>query len=312
MGISTDTTQLAIAPEAVPGVAPDPALFELLRVTGEDVQANANTVESAELNVLRGVTDSILTNINPSGPVNFELSKNTAFEALLEAFMGTDWTANVLTTGALIKTFTYEKRILTDPVAPANDYLRFLGALVDQFSLSITPGAPITGAFEFIGRTTGTAAAELPNTTYNPAGTNPVMRGPLVDQLNLNGAAITDCVQNVNLTGTNNARGIECLGVLGFDDQVLGKQSFEIELQQLYSSRAFYDSFLAQAPGNFQIRCRDAVGGNSYLFEFPRTKASAVSVPIAGTGQDVIYNATLRALLDEGATNTVARITRAP
>lgn len=309
MAVSADTTRLMITPEVTPGTLPASATWDLLRITGEGVNFGVTTTLSNEINPNRGVSDSILTDAQVSGPLNFELAKSLAFEELLAAAFCNDWVSNALTIGTKLKTFSLEKRFKLNDT-PSYAFHRFTGCAVNGFSFQVQPGQPITGNFDMLGRALALDTAELTGTTINAAGTDPVMTAPLVTTINLAGLTIT-CMNNLQLTLTNNIRALSCIGKLGADDQALGRAEVQLQATAYFGSNDVLQKLIDQSVGVVTFTTRDSTTPtpHSYAWTLPRVKLASAEVVAGGTNTDVVANITIAGLYD--ATDTSLKVVRA-
>jgi len=322
MAVSADSLRLAIVEEVIVGTTPTTPTWDLFRTTGEGITFEVTTTQSDEMGgINRGVKDNILTGATVTGEVTFELSKNKAFELLLSATMGSDWGSDPLThpgTAADFvydyqtrRTFTLEKRFtLTD--APTYAFNRFLGCLSDTLNISITPNEPITGAFGFIGEEMITSGTEIAGSNYDQAGTAPIMTAPLVTGIELlEPAGISDvdgtplgtevtwmvnsCFTGLDLAFTNNARGLQCIGVLGNNEVVLGRFEVTGTGSIYYAGNEPLDALIDQTEYMLRVTTDDG-DGDQYIWTFPRVVFSASSALASGTNTDVMVEFTLQML----------------
>lgn len=91
---TSNQTQLSIIKEVTPGTTPNNPVMQVLRFTGETLQANNATTVSAEIRSDRSTSDLILTDQSNSGEINGEMSGGT-YDMLLEAALYSDngWTS---------------------------------------------------------------------------------------------------------------------------------------------------------------------------------------------------------------------------
>src|SRR5262245_8555016 len=169
MAVSADLLRLAIVREATPGVTPATPAFQLLRATSESISFSPETQLSNELNPARQVTDVIVTGGQSGGDIAFELSSNPGFELLLEGCLanlwGGDGTGDQLWVSDKLLTHTVEKRFTIDADAPVPadqyEFNRVVRALVDQMTITLTPGGPATGSATILGGALTRADAEI-------------------------------------------------------------------------------------------------------------------------------------------------------
>ncbi len=329
MSTSADDLRLAIVEEDANGDIPASPSWEISRITSEDITMEPATTQSQELagGGSRGPKDSIKAGAAVTGPLNWELSKNNAFEMLLAAALGSDWGSDPGLTPApgaddvvdrsMLRRFAIEKRWQTDS-APTYRYHRYRNMIVDTLSMSVVPNEPVTGSFGFIGATREKDTIEVPSSSYTAGGTKEIFTAPLgavrfytygtKTQLSWSAAA---CVTAWNKALTNNGRGISCIGTLGTKEQAHGRLGITFNGSIYYTG----DDVITLADNSTII----AMGiiltdpdGNSYELHYPRCKFDTCKVVGQGTGQDVLNDVTMTALVDvaEGAPGYVCKITR--
>jgi hypothetical protein len=333
MAVSSDSLRLAVAAEVTPGV-PVAGTYDLFRTTGEGLVFEVSTTTSNEMGGLnRGVKDNILTGAQVTGEINFELSKFKAFEDLMAAALGNKWDADPLTVpgigtddvydAAIYQTFTIEKRFTLSTDPNVYSYNLFTGCMVDTMSLSITPNEPITGSFGFVGEA-ATVPADENGTTYNGAGTSPVMTAPLVTGIellspagidNVTGLPIgspvpwstTSCFTGLDLNFNNNGRGIQCIGTLGNAETVLGRFEVAATGSLYYAGNDPLDALIGQEEFALRVTCADD-DGETFQFLLPRVSFSEASALASGTNTDVITEFSIQALEFQGDTYAITAI----
>lgn len=331
MVVSADTLQLGVVRQVAPNVVPATPAFKLMRITGEGLTFNPTTTESSELDARRAVSDSILTGGEVSGEINFELSKNEAFELLMEGVLCSQWgaagssgatpAADELYVGTELLRHLIEKNFLiAGGDHPINSYHRFLDCVVNSFSLSITPNEPITGSFNLIGsKLMDPAETAITGATYAEAGVNPIFTAPLVTDITLDRASGTDiaigtyCFNSLNISINNNVRALTCIGYLGTKDSVLGKCQVGIDASIYFADDEILKAFLANEEFSLKVRMEDPLPipkKHVYEFFFPRVKMTAASVTAGGSGQDVVVETSMVALLPSSSPFSQVKVTR--
>lgn len=311
MTITADVVRLAEAQETSYGTPPATPAFKVIRTTGESLSFTPTTTVSAGMNPKRMVEDSILTGGAVSGAINFELAKEAWFEDFLAGAMCNDWTADSLKIGTLLKSFTIEKLL---PVAPGNDdFHTITGAIMNGFSLTIAPNAPITGTFDILGKDYAVGDAGAAGGTYTDPQMNPIFTAPLVTDISISGiAANAQCFSNITLTLANNDRALECIGHLGAREMALGRAEVTLAFSLYYADSQLLDDLMAQTELAIAFTVNDSdTPPNSYTFTLPRAKLTQCTVVAGGTGQDVIADCIAQGLLD-AVTGTSLQIDRAP
>ncbi len=137
-------TGLSYLAETVFGTTPA-GTYTSLRNTGPGLGITKDIFKSNELRDDRGVSDLRHGVKKIAGEIPIEISYGE-FDPILEAALGGTWTANVLKTGVVERSFTFRQRhadILTDGL--------FSGCKVNTFSMKCPANAMVTGSFGVIG-----------------------------------------------------------------------------------------------------------------------------------------------------------------
>ena len=312
MTTSADLVRLAEIPETTYGVTPATPAFKVIRYSGESLALAPTTTSSANMNPSRQVTDSILTGSSAAGGVNFEVAKEAWFEDFLSGAMCKDWVTNVLTIGTTLKSFTIEKSIPITGTANT-DYHRVPGSIINGFTLTIAPNAPITAAFDILGKDYLTGSTIVTGATYLPLAMKPVFTAPLVTNIAISGiAAATPCFNNITLTLANNDRALQCIGSLGAREMALGRAEVTLAFSLYYADDDLLDVLRNQTNMSISFTIVDSdTTPNSYQFDIPKAKLTQCNVVAGGTGQDVVADCIATGLLDP-VTGTSLKITRIP
>ena len=298
--ISTDSLQLAMVEETVPGTTPATPAFQLWRTTGEGLTFTPNTSESGEIGSGgRFKQPSNVTGMAVSGDINFELAKFPALETAIAAVLGSDWgecplggastfDATRVTAGETLRTFTIEKRFPN----PAGGYFyqRFKGVSFSSLTINVSPNNPITGSVGIVGGVPELATTPITGATYVSAGSNPVFTAPEVTDLTV-GAALgigTHCWTSMTLTIDSGNRGIPCIGTQGDREVVLGTVSTTLSGDVYFSDQAVLQALLDNTTIGDGVVAFEDSGNNIYRFDLYGLKPTAGSVAAGGAGQDLV------------------------
>ena len=137
------------------GVTPDNPSMAYLRNTSCTLNLTRDSFTSEELRKDRQISDVRTGTDQIGGAIGFEPSFGE-FDAFLEAVLAGTWTDDVLTAGVEERSFTIERQF-TD----IEQYVRYRGCFVNQFSLNLQPNAMMTGSFEIVGLSGETADTPL-------------------------------------------------------------------------------------------------------------------------------------------------------
>lgn len=311
--ISSDIFRLAVVKQTGnPPTTPASPAFMTARLTSESINFQPNVTTSNELDPSGQPRESILVGAQTTGAVEGELSKHTYIEDALAAAFRNAWgtgnkgngaepytpvavSADELIPATTISSYLLEKRF-TDP---AGDFLyhRFGLSAVSSFNISISPGQPILTSVEYSGGPMTLAEEIISGATYADPGVNPVFTAHEVIEINVGTVPMTLCFSSLSMTFNSNVRGIECIGTLGFREQVLGRFEPVLEGTAYFVSNELLQYLVDQTVLPVTVTLEDSLG-NQYEFFFPRCKMTAANANASGTNQDVIANVSLQALFD--------------
>ena len=302
----SNRADLAFIAEGVWGTTPSSAL-QTLRITGESLTDQEESTESAEILSDRQLRDVIRTGRFSQGDVNFELSAGT-LDALLEGVMADTWSSNVLENGSTKKSFTFEKKIVTDG-SPANHFFAFKGCRVDTLALTLSQGAVITGTLGIIGKAGVGSARTAGSGSYTAPGTTEPLSA-------VNLTALTEAstspgnVTEVTLNLTNNIRRQMALG--STDPIGYGYGGFRASgtLALYFANRTLYDKYVAETKTELEFTITDAAS-KSYTFTVPATRWGTPEITIAGVNDDIFATFPWTAVRDVSTGSTIS-ITRVP
>jgi len=294
-----------------------------MRITGESLGFNIESITSAEIRSDRAVTDLIQTGANPSGGFNFEFSPQ-AFDKLIEGAMWSSWSTYTWTTAATITNGTTEKdytfaRVHEDVLDSTNPLIMaFTGMVCNSWNMTVSANSVISGSFDYIGKTatvtndaTSYGGTELYGTTdYTAAPAYEVMNA-VTDAASANikmGAVSTTptatladsnvYVQDMSFSIANNVRGQAAVGVLGNADIGVGQLDVTGNLTAYLANKDMYAYFLANTARSFLFTLGDSSAKNTYTFHFPNIKFESDAINASGANSDVMENLTWRALYD--------------
>lgn len=301
----TSENVLAAIAEVTPGTTPATPVFSLLRITGETLTANYETLISNELRADATVADVRRTGVSVSGDVNFELSKSVIMDDLIAAAMRGAWTANVAKGGVLKKGFTFERKVVG---GVATAYHRFVGSRIAGLSLSLSPDEIVTGSLKVMGTAHTTANAIIAGATYTAASTSSPMAGVDVSSLAVSGVAGIDYT-NLTIDIDNSMRVQRKLGSTSARGIGYGRRQITGTLAAYFEDNTAYDAFVNNSSPSITAAVSDGV--NSYTILIPKVRFTGGEVPTPGNDQDVMVNLNWQAIYDSTVLSDI-QITRAP
>lgn len=324
--ISADVFRLGVVKlTGVPPVVPASPAFQLARLSGESLNFQPQVATSTELDASGQVRDSVLTGARTTGNVEVPLSKHTYFEDALAAVFRNTWgtgqkgdgaasptfsavTADELVVGSTLQLFMLEKRF-TDPTG-SFIYHRVNNAAAASMSISVQPGQEVQASIAYSGGTLDLVETAIAGATYADPGTKPTFTSPDVSEITIAGITGALCFNNLTMEFNSNVRGIECIGTLGFKEQVLGRFEATLTGTAYFASNDLLDYLVAQTEFACTVNLQDALG-DYYEFFYPRCKMTSGSANAGGTGQDVLVNVGIQGLYSPnwGYTCKVTRFT---
>jgi len=289
-------TSVRYIEEVTWGVLPATPLMTALRMTGEDLLPEVETIISEELRADRMIADTVQVSFQNSGGFNFEFSALT-FDDLLEGALCESWDADVLENGVERHSYCMERAHLD-----IDEYFLFRGMMVNTFNLTLATSAIAKGNFTFFG-----SAAALVQTTNATGGVTAANSNSVMNCMGnvaslKEGSPLTAItgvfVQELSLTINNNLRPINEIGsdVLAYIG--MGKQDLTGTLNMHFMNDAMFDKFLAATPTALEFDLND--GTNNYNVFIPNVKFETDTIATPGQDQDVLENVAWRALYDAG------------
>lgn len=204
--------------------------------------------------------------------------------------------------GVACKTFAIEKAF-TDL---SNEYVRYLGMLVNQLTITANVGQIITGSASFIGIREESSSSPIGN-TYNAATTSRVMAA--VDEIQgFFEGNTTKSIQQCSFALANNARQQMVLGNLG--PAGLGDGSINVTgtFRCYFQSKALMDKYLNYTDTSIALALWDNAR-NGYVIECPRVNYTDGQRVAGGINTDIMADLSWSAKMHEteGVTIRIAR-----
>jgi hypothetical protein len=210
-------------------------------------------------------------------------------------------TANVKVQASRLKNGTTQRSYaLERSNADLTQFTVFRGMTPASLSLSIKPGSILTGAIEFMGKDGARAA-----TTYLPGTTTASLTGAVyngvsnVANILEGGAAITTtAITAFDLSVSNNLRGQQAIGTLGYVGVGAGTSNVTGSISMYFADGTYYDKFLAATATSLSLRVQNGAGGEGYVMTLPNIKYTDGSYPTPGINQDIMVTLPFQALRD--------------
>jgi hypothetical protein len=195
--------------------------------------------------------------------------------------------ASNLRNGTTLKSFLLEKEF-----ADKSEHISFSGMRVGTANINIAPGAILTGGFSFQGETATAQTASLVSGLISPdtisVASNDVFNA--VDNIGnilIDGAVDANlCFTEISFSIENNLRVQPCIGQLENSGIGIGRVNVTGTLIAYFEDRTFYERYLNFTTTSLSFTA--ALGGNTYLFDFPSFKFTGGEVIAGGNDQDVL------------------------
>jgi len=307
---SANEVSVIIVEETTYDTTPAAGTWETMRLTSESLSATPQVNQSSEIRADRMVADQFIVSTASEGSISWELSTQGAFDLLLEGAMYNDWTTNVLTVGtsSTEKSYSIEKEFgdLT-----ANHIFLYSGMRVNQFSLNVAYGEPVTGSVEMVGATVATSSTSaVGGGTLNPATSSDVINAvDGLSVLNIAGTPFTGCIQGITLNINNNMRPEQCIGSTTPGDQIPGTCEITGTVSA-YLTDTTVQWYTSQVINNsaFDIQFTLSDGTNTYDFDLPNCRISGSAPNAQGIDTDVMVEVDFTCLYDGSSSSlTITR-----
>lgn len=192
-------------------------------------------------------------------------------------------TDGMLRNGTTLKSFSLEQEFLD----LTTQYYRFVGMVIDGFSLSIPRKGLVTLSMNLLGKT-GTRETTLDRSALTDANVNEAFNSTAnILDIYEAGSVLSDSITELSVELRNNTRLLEAVGSLAPVDAELGTGDFSGSVSIYYADGSLVDKYLDFTSSSLSFRATD-VDGNSYIFTFPAIKFSGSLPDAGGLDQDVV------------------------
>lgn len=233
--------------------------------------------------------------------VTFEGSPFSVQAGVANTTLNTSYLEN----GVLQSSFSIERE--------HNDIDRFLlfkGMVVDSMNVSLQTAAKALISFEFMGSTqvvdddTGLPGTPVASKTFDIMNTSSG-----IGSLNIGGSVANCFLQSLDLTVSNNLRGRQGLGVLGYCDIGSGEIAVTGSFTAYFSDTTAYEAFLSQSRVGISFLVKDAAG-NGYMFNAPSCKYTSSRIVAGDKDSDSVVEFEFQALMSPvlGKTLIISRV----
>lgn len=282
-----------------------------LRYTGESVAYNRRNITSNEIRSDRMTADLITVGADVSGDLNYELSF-ASFDEIIAAALCSTWSTPVddvssIKNGVQLISFTIQKHFqdLATPI-----YQNFSGCRIGGMTLDFQTGQILTGTFSVMGCKAETSTSQITGATVQSPGlgNEPMNAVSNLSGISKDGTLLPAKIRSMSMELTNNLRGQEAVGTLGYIGIALGRVEITGNIELYFENGDEYQTFLNNDDFEFSFVIEDSAG-NSYEFTFPRVKYEEGTILSGGLDQDLMVNGRWRAIFDAD-TNCMVEIVR--
>lgn len=296
---TSNRTAIRITPEINYGVTPNTPVFEPIRMTGESISVEFDNIVSNEIRNDRNRSDTVRVDQRVAGSIEFELSLGS-FNTILEAVLGGTWSAPVanestLKNGVINRSFTIQKYVAdTTP----DFYQNFVGCRFSTFDLNLSPGEFVTGSIGVMGKNGETSSTPITGQTLSAESTSEVLNSVgNITAITDNGVTSTEVYRSMSISINGNLRPLQALSNLGPVDINLGTMDITGNIELYFKDVTMYNRLVNNDSFAMSIQLEDSTG--DYLtIKLPRMKLESGEITAGGLDQDLVVNATYRALYD--------------
>lgn len=255
----------------------------------ENLDHKVELTDSETITASRLKTAGIPTKASVEGDIEVEFAKG-AFDDLMAAAAGNDWTGNKLIFGGDVqKMFAIEKGF-----ADVGEYHYFKGMRVNTFKLDIPEQGFIGATFGFVGQgyEQGKAAYAV-----TPAVTNMSQKASsiTVGDIKINGSTLKGvaCAKSLSFEVTNNIDSVPCLGGGLYPRNLLEMMADitgSMTLAYASTAQTYLNNQITGTPISIEATI-NTPDGSSYTLTIPKAQISG-SLPTGGkdlTNADISY-----------------------
>ena len=279
---SSETQVAFVAETGGWGITPATPALQKMRITGESLTQDIQTVTSDEIRPDAEIADLIQVGESASGDLNFELSFGPEFDTLFEHALRGAFATNVLKGATAEKSLTLEKEFTPGGVS---QYFRFSGCRVGGLSINLRSQQIATGSISLTGKGGATDTAIITGATYPEPNTNEVMAASDVANITVGGTSGNIFYTDLSFSLNNNLRAQNAIGQIPSAGIGYGRREITGNMTAYFENLDLYEEFVNGSISSLTFDVSD--GTNTYTFTFPRIKYTTGRVVAGGNNQDV-------------------------
>lgn len=280
--------------ESTVGVTPANPVMKRLRVAGETMGPRVTYEDSAEINPIYALSDTVAVGSEGGGSIPFDFAKSAAMDEILEAVLRGTWTTGILKGGTVRRSFTIEKSVLA---GGGRKYMKFPGSRYTGFNLSGSVGARLTGSIDVMALSgvVSTTSVVGSGSVTEPADTRVLSMVDLT-AFSLTGDVTPLICRSFNLAVNNNGRYQQGHGQLASYDIAYGMREVTFSFESYFENWEQMDKLLNRTNTNLSLTLTD--GTNTYVIRLPRLRYRGTDVNATGNNADLIQAIEGRGLYD--------------
>lgn len=303
---NSSETRISYIAESSFATTPATPSFQNLRVTGGGIRPTKNAAASNELRADRNTADYVMLGLGVTGSLPFELSYGTFDDFLAAALCGA-WSTNIVKVGTTKQSFTIEE---TFELGTTDTFVRYIGVMVNTFSLDISANQIITGSMDLMGSQAATDDAIITGATYAAANSEPIMTASQsFANLDVNPSVSEPTIRRISLTINNNLRARPVVGSLYSAEFGFGQCEVSGQFEAYFENSDQLDAVLSHASGVLDFTLgQDA--NKHYTFRLAKAFLGDPQIQVGGNNDDVIATIPFRGVYQSGDASSI-KITRA-
>ena len=297
---TSNRTALRYVKETVFNTTPATPALKNLRYTGESIAFSKTSVTSNEIRSDRMTADLIQVGASVAGDFNYEMSAES-FDDMIAAALCSTWSAPVagvsnIKNGVDLQSFTFQKHF-QDLAVPI--FQNFSGCRIGGMSMNFQTGQILTGSFSVMGckAVSGTSQVAGAVITSPGDGNSPMNAVNNLTGIEKDDVAMAAKIRTLSLELTNNLRGQEAIGTLGYVGIALGRLEITGDIELYFENSTEYQTFLDNDDFKLEFNLVDE-DSNSYLFTLPRARYEEGTILSGGLDQDLMVAGKWRAIYD--------------
>ena len=286
MVTSTNLTSVGYILETVPGETPATPAWQLLPVTGNELQGNISTETSAVLRTDRQIDDTIPVDSNIEGSIPFEVSY-APWKTLL---------ASLVATGDP-DSYSFRKKISVP--GESDSYFYYRGCQISSAEFSFQTASILSASLGIVGFTEEPTATAVSGETEVAIPAYSIMNSVTsITTLDVTGLPVGTEIESIDVNVDNNVTPAKAIGTLGAVDLAQFTMDVTGNINVYFENTTIFQNFQNNQSFAINIIVTDA-DGNTIEIDMPKCKFESLQSPVPGKDEFFFAGGTYRALRDE-------------